>query len=777
MRQTNETPRNRQCRKTPLKLLPLGIALGILAGCGGLFSSSVEAPRETVTEAPAYSVTPAGRVVPPVQNFRFLWITDTHIGAATGEENLRAVLADAARRVPDAVFILDSGDSTQYGYEEEWALYEKVAEDAPAPLFMTMGNHDTRWTEVGRQPVRERFGPVPRAITSGGVRFLLLNTGLLLEQYGHIERNAWEWAEKQMDDWTGPVVIAFHHPLYSTKKFIDGYGRFLERLAGRNVPLVLTGHIHSHLAVEANGALLLSAPAVMGKTAYYRVVEFRAATASEPARVEVFQYTVGKEEVVSVVRRDIAPEASQSLPPMQTRLELDALVVENTGIFGAEAGEVVPPLGREKIPEAGRKPGDPLVGPSGPNAWLDEDWPTTMTCLGGDRWAIAYPPHFPPGNHTVLLRGLDSEGRPLVRYAEFTLLAGADAGGRLQPETTAGPSWNVFAQLPAGIQARPLVHADRLVTVCNDGWVRCYERKTRIRVWSHRDGKDEVVSAPALSNGRVVYGSLRGAVVCLNMRNGKRVWESSVSGAVLATPLAAEDRIYIGTGGKTLEALDAETGQVLWTFPTKRLVKATSALHEGKLYFGAWDRTFYCVDAESGQLQWETELTTQTIFSPATCNPVVDDEGRILIVTHDYVTHCLDAATGKELWSAPDTDQSKPSYSTAVLHDGNAYLGSITGHMVGYRMSDGEPVLTLPVAPEGYYDALFDSAPILHNGRLYIGSVNGYAYAVDPAAGEVAWRLRLGPGFIFATPAVADDSALYFATLDGRIVEIQDQHQ
>ena len=91
------------------------------------------------------------------QEFKFAFVTDTHIGASTSEEDLLRTVADI-NSLPDIDFALITGDVTEMGTDEEIAKAHEILEQLEIPYYTVPGNHDTGWSESGGVSFIKQFG-------------------------------------------------------------------------------------------------------------------------------------------------------------------------------------------------------------------------------------------------------------------------------------------------------------------------------------------------------------------------------------------------------------------------------------------------------------------------------------------------------------------------------------------------------------------------------------------------------------------------------------------
>src|SRR5689334_8021186 len=93
-------------------------------------------------------VTSSDTLFAEAPSFRFAWLSDTHVGATTGEQDLRAAVNDINSQ-KDLSFAVISGDVTEYGSREQLQLAKEILSGLKIPCHVLPGNHDTKWSESG----------------------------------------------------------------------------------------------------------------------------------------------------------------------------------------------------------------------------------------------------------------------------------------------------------------------------------------------------------------------------------------------------------------------------------------------------------------------------------------------------------------------------------------------------------------------------------------------------------------------------------------------------
>jgi len=76
------------------------------------------------------------------QNFKFDFVTDTHIGSETADEDLERTVADINMQ-SDVNFVIIKGDITEMGTDKELALAKEILDKIEITNYIIPGNHDT----------------------------------------------------------------------------------------------------------------------------------------------------------------------------------------------------------------------------------------------------------------------------------------------------------------------------------------------------------------------------------------------------------------------------------------------------------------------------------------------------------------------------------------------------------------------------------------------------------------------------------------------------------
>jgi Icc protein len=237
----------------------------------------------------------------PVEDFTFLFITDTHLepelNAAQGTDQCfkkaRTIKSDFAIQGGDHVF-----DSLGVGRERAsslFDLYGKTEQDLGMKIYHTIGNHDCFGVYAasgvsptdplyGKKMFEERFGKAYYSFDHKGVHFVVLDSiGITDDRAyeGRVDATqlAWLGADLKTLPAATPIVVSVHIPLVTA---FDAYGpplspapkhhglsvanayEVIALFDGHNVLGALQGHTHINERVEWKGVPYITSGAVCG---------------------------------------------------------------------------------------------------------------------------------------------------------------------------------------------------------------------------------------------------------------------------------------------------------------------------------------------------------------------------------------------------------------------------------------------------------------------------------------------------------------------------------
>lgn len=219
------------------------------------------------------------------------------------------------------------------------------------------------------------------------------------------------------------------------------------------------------------------------------------------------------------------------------------------------------------------------------------------------------------------------------------------------------------AQMPGEsiLESTPLVADGIMYTSGQPGEVFALDARSGLTIWQYRRTKKppsiEIINrynrGVALLGSRVFVGTLDAAIVALDARTGRPVWEVQVADpnlgySITSPPLAIKDRIIVGVSGGEygisgfVDAYAAATGRRLWRFNT--IPRPGEFGHE--TWKGGWEHGSGATWL-TGSYDPELDLIYWAVGNPG---PDLDPTVR----TGDNLFTCsvvaLDANTGERKW-------------------------------------------------------------------------------------------------------------------------------
>jgi len=214
---------------------------------------------------------------------RLIQISDPHIvvppALVSDRLNTASLLERAVERIAEVLAksgpvagLLVTGDITDDGTVESFALFRKLIEPLGLPILAIPGNHDRR------EPMRRAFADMGMPETGAinwvrdlsGLRVIGLDTLIEGEGGGSLDKATLDYLEDALlSAPQGPVLVALHHPPFTSGMLFmdrisldnsDAFGAIIRR-SERDVRIVC-GHIHNVQITSVGGAMTMSAPAM-----------------------------------------------------------------------------------------------------------------------------------------------------------------------------------------------------------------------------------------------------------------------------------------------------------------------------------------------------------------------------------------------------------------------------------------------------------------------------------------------------------------------------------
>jgi outer membrane protein assembly factor BamB len=240
-------------------------------------------------------------------------------------------------------------------------------------------------------------------------------------------------------------------------------------------------------------------------------------------------------------------------------------------------------------------------------------------------------------------------------------------------------------------------------------------------------------STPTVDGGQVFALNQHSDLACIDAQSGKVIWTKNLvdefGGKMMSnwkyseSPLVDGDRVLVTPGGKdgAVVALDRKTGKKIWqtsewTDPAGYSSVIVATLHGVRQYLQLTGKSVAGIDPESGKLLWKADREGKTAVITT---PVVD--GDVVFVTSAYGVGCNAFRISKDGsdWSTEELYANKDianHHGGVVLLDGHVY-GATGGTFRCLQVADGDLVFKERSAGKG--------ATMYADGRFYLRAEQG----------------------------------------------------
>ncbi len=669
------------------------------------------------------------------QPFRFVHITDTHITATGNIEPLKHLITELNALSPQPTFVIDTGDVTEAGRTEEYARFIEGTSGLTIPFYCAPGNHDVRWGPLGKEGFTNKFKKLTQSFDKNGVHFVMLDSTILLEHWGHFDTAQLKWLESDLKKLKkdAPVMLFFHHWVGRENPTVDNEETLLRTIAPYNVIAMFVGHGHSDIHWKVNGIDCFMARGLYQGS--YNLVEVG------PAAIQVLR--VRKEDKAA----GIEPPIVATFPRERGKRKQVAFAWDdpNLPLLARRRPLAELRIGKEGAHDDRVKAAYMLNGAAAVSMERDER----------DKASVSFRAQFntkglPMGSNLLRFLLIDPSGEAYRRDESFVYeqLEG-------QPKRV----WDDPYRCDDTIQGSPTLAGDTLYVPCFDGKVYALDTKNGKRRWVAAT-KGALFSSPLIDNGTVYVGSMDHGFYAFDAQTGHQRWRYDAESPLFATAAVLNGIVCFG-GNKKIFGVDTATGKERWTQEAGGMFQsraAASSVSDGVFYLGGWDNTLYALNAQTGIPKWKAQMgraqagkgAVSFYYSPAIASPTVA-EGKVFVCTNDGMLHAVNARTGNDDWAihAPQGGDTF-GYSSPLYTDGVIYCGGLgkNGDCYAVNAKDGSILWRCSTGAENY-----DSSASLAGNRIVIGSVRGALSWIDLKSGKLLYQYNIDPGYCFSTPA------------------------
>jgi len=561
------------------------------------------------------------------QPFQFAHVTDTHIGGATGAEDLRRTVADINAN-PNLDFVILSGDVTEFGSDEELRLAKQILDSLRIPWYVIPGNHDTNWSESGGNSFRKVFGGETFAFTHKGYFFVGTNSGPNMRMSpGQVPRENLVWMDSLFaahPDKDMPLIYVNHYPQDSS---LNNWFEAIDRVKQRNVQLFFCGHGHQNKQYDFEGI-----PSIMGRS------NLRA------------KDSVGGYNIVTIA-------------------DSQAVYQERNPTVGTKEPWAIMPLRNHNFANEHKLYNRPDYSTNTRHAAVREIWSFQDESDIGAGLAT-YKQLIVTANTAGQVYALDAQtGRKVWTFQtggkvystpavwkRYVVVGSADGHIYCLSAKTGELLWKHATE--KAVLGSPLAYKGVAYIGASDGKFRALDIESGRLRWSFDDVKGYVSGKPLLYEQTLYFGSWGNGFYALDPTDGRLKWEWSngASNRMLSPaacyPVGANGRVFIVAPDRYMTALDARSGAEIWRkkVDSIRVRESMGLAEDGRLvYVKTMDGQVLGVSttADSMRIDWTAKLQLPYELAPSAISAA---EGSVFVPSHSGLVTGLDAASGDVAW-------------------------------------------------------------------------------------------------------------------------------
>ncbi len=589
--------------------------------------------------------------------FRFAFLSDTHVGSATGAEDLRLAVHDL-NSMTGLSFVVVSGDITEYGSREQFRLAKEIFDGLKLPTYIIPGNHDAKWSESGATDFARIFPSERFVFEFGGYRFIGMYEGPVMKMGdGFWAPEDVRWLAKtlqELPDRNEPLVFVTHYPINDS---IANWYEVLDLLKKYNTQIVLCGHGHSNHDLNFEGV-----PAVMGRSTLrakkpaggFNIVEFSA------GRATFSEHVLGGEtqapwDTVVLEKHDYAAMTNYfARPDFSTNAAYPAVKekwVRDTGWLIASS----PALWRNSVllgdasgnfssfslengaPEWSLKTGNAIYSTPAVQSNL-----VVFASTDGNVYALDL-----PGGHE---HWRFHSQRPIVATPlihDGSVFIGSSEGKFWSLNLNDGkPRWE-FPDVAGFIETRALLYQDQVIFGAWDENLYALDAKTGLLNWKWKGDRRGALLSPAAcwpigAAGKVFIVAPDRKMTALEAKTGKEIWRTGEGTARESLGLSEDaTRFYVRSMNDYFYAFSTQAAapELIWKTDAHFGYDINSAMlaeKDGTVFYGTKNGQLFALNGKDGSIRWQHKFGVGVMNTPVPLSAdkvlVTDFDGKIALI-------------------------------------------------------------------------------------------------------------------------------------------------
>lgn len=589
------------------------------------------------------------------QNFKYAFVSDTHIGSPTAEEDLRRTVADI-NELTDIDFILLTGDITEMGTNQELSLAKNILSGFKKPFYIVPGNHDTGWSESGGVRFIREFGYDKFTFDHNGYRFIGCASGPYVRMSdGHIPRDATVWLDSllRVTPKNMPIIFANHYPLDNG---LDNWYEATDRLKKYNIQYAICGHGHTNRAYNFEGI-----EAAMGRS------NLRA------------KDSIGGYNIVSMTKDSVffqTKKPMQNVMPAWRKIALKPFVDDGKK-YDRPDFSINEAYGNVR------------------QLWSYHSNANVVNTPAYSAGKVIF------GNSLGLVEALDKKtGKKIWTYntkgaiysspvvAENLVILGSGDGTIYALSEKTGKV--VWAKATSNaVLGSPIIKGKHVFIGGSDHTFRALEIKTGKEIWAFTGVEGTIVGSSLIYQNKIIFGSWGRNLYALEINTGNLIWKWNNGNAnrmfspAMVTPVASNGIVFIAAPDRYLTAINAEDGTTLWRNKEATVRESIGLSADGTTIYGKTmqdEIVAYKAQSVDPGILWRYNVGFGYEHIPSM---LIEKDGNVFFGTKNGVVYAIDPKKQTTGW-AHKIDNSM--INTVNVVDGkNLVVSTMDGKVVWLR--------------------------------------------------------------------------------------------
>ena len=478
------------------------------------------------------------------QEFKYAWITDTHIGSPGAANNLESVINDINNR-KDIAFVVVTGDISEKGRDEELETAKSILDSLKAPYYVIPGNHDTKWSESGCLEFKDLWKDNKFAFNYKGVENIGMNSGIPWHGGGgHFAVEDLPWLDSVLaaTPKNDQIIFYAHHPLDGD---VDNWFEVTNKLRNYNIKAILVGHGHADKLLNFGGI-----PSAMGRSSLsdkdgwgYTLVE------NKPDSLLFYEVTTN-----SIPKFWGAIKAGENNIP-----QVDSLQFINYTIPSKPKKEFTVNVLWKKNLET-TLIASLLVNKDNVYAATEDGEIYCYNINGNLEWEYS-------SGETIFSRPIVYDSILVFATIEGDLISLDTKTG--QPLQTIGlnePLTSQLIKINVEYNGRQTIG---VVVGSSKGNIYCYDINTFEEIWENHSAHGMIQTEPLYIDNRIIYGSWDNYLFCIDSRSGIINWKWTENknfyySPAVCNPVSDGNNVYVTTPDKYVSSIDLMLGRTVW---------------------------------------------------------------------------------------------------------------------------------------------------------------------------------------------------------------------